>query len=312
MSKSIAIVIPVYREEKNLNALHNRLESVTTKITQISWQYIFVNDGSTDDSFKVLCDLAKKDSKTKVIDLSRNFGKEVALSAGVHESGSVDAVICIDADLQHPPELIPVLIEKWEEGAEVVVTVRKAIKGQAIIRKIGSNLYYWLMKNFCNFEIIPKSTDFRLYDASVILAFKEITERERMFRSIMDWMGFKKEIVEFDADARHEGKASYSFPKLWSLATSSLTSFSLWPLRIAGYLGLLITSLSGALLVWMLLNYFILGNLIYSPLAIAMIANTFFIGIVLMAIGIVAVYIGTIHIEVINRPLYLIRKKINF
>jgi dolichol-phosphate mannosyltransferase len=312
MYRSIAIVIPVYREEKNLNVLHSRLESVTTKLNQFSWQYIFVNDGSPDSSFKVLCDLAKKDNKTKVIDLSRNFGKEVALSAGVHESGSVDAVICIDADLQHPPELIPTLIERWEQGAEIVVTVRKAIKGQALVRKVGSHLYYWLMKKFCNFEIIPKSTDFRLYDASVVLAFKEITERERMFRSIMDWMGFKKAIVEFNADARHEGKASYSFPKLWSLATSSLTSFSLWPLRVAGYLGLLITSLSGILLVWMLMNYFILGNLIYSPLAIAMIANTFFIGIVLMAIGIVAVYIGTIHIEVINRPLYLIRKKINF
>jgi glycosyltransferase involved in cell wall biosynthesis len=312
MTKSIAIVIPVYKEEKNLNALHDRLESVTIKNSQFSWEYIFVNDGSPDSSFGILSDIAKKDKKTKVIDLSRNFGKEVALSAGVHESGSVDAVICIDADLQHPPELIPTLIEKWQQGAEVVVTVRKGIKGQTLIRKIGSNLYYWLMKRVCNFEIIPKSTDFRLYDASVIKAFREITERERMFRSIMDWMGFKKSIVEFDADARNDGNATYSFPKLWSLATSSLTSFSLWPLRIAGYLGLIITSLSGVLLVWMMINYFILGNLIYSPLAIAMIANTFLIGIVLMAIGIVAVYIGTIHIEVINRPLYLIRKKINF
>jgi len=312
MRQSIAIVVPVYREEKILPILYERLKIVTDNLVEFDWHFFFVNDGSPDSSLDILIDLARNDRRVKVIDLSRNFGKEIALSAGVHESCFANAVICIDADLQHPPELIPKLIDKWVAGAEIVITIRKATKGQPLFRKLGSSGYYWLMNKFCSFKMIPKSTDFRLYDSRVVSAFLLLTERERMFRAVMDWMGFRRAFVEFEADARYDGVAAYSFPKLWALATASLTSFSLWPLKIAGYLGLFITGLSGFLLVWMAINYFVLKNSAYTPLAIAMIANTFLIGIVLMTIGIVAVYIGTIHTEVINRPLYIIRQKINY
>ena len=311
MSKKISIVVPVYREEKILESLYQRIEKVISSLPEYDWQYVFVNDGSPDQSLQVLKSLASKDTKVKVIDFSRNFGKEVALSAGVHESGSIDAIICIDADLQHPPELIPALITQWSLGAEVVVTIRTKTRKQSFLRKIGSAFYYWVMNKFCAFEMIPRSTDFRLYDAKVVAAFMRLTERERMFRGVMDWMGFRRAYVEFIADARAEGVAGYSFPKLWNLATSSLTSFSLWPLRIAGYLGLIITAASALLLLWMLSNYLFLAKSVFTPLAIVAVANTFFIGIVLMAIGIVAVYIGTIHTEVINRPLYVIRERIN-
>ena len=311
MNKTISIVIPVYREEKILESLYQRMEVVIGKMPEYNWQYIFVNDGSPDQSYRVLKHLAAKDKKVKVIDFSRNFGKEVALSAGVHESTAVDAVICIDADLQHPPELIPTLIQQWIAGAEVVVTIRTENKNQTYFRKAASTLYYWLMNKFCSFEMLPRSTDFRLYDAKVILAFMKLTERERIFRGVMDWMGFRRAYVEFIADARTEGVAGYSFPKLWALATASFTSFSLWPLKIAGYLGLFITSLSALMLLWMLSHYFFIAKSAYTPLAIVAVANSFFIGIVLMAIGIVAVYIGTIHTEVINRPLYVIRERIN-
>lgn len=309
--KKIGIVIPVYREERNLRRMYDRLETVTSALNQFEWEYVCVNDGSPDNSILVLRQLAAEDPKVKVIDLSRNFGKEIALTAGVHEIEDVDAVICIDADLQHPPELIPKLIEEWEAGAEVVVTIRKSIEKQPLLKRIGSHLYYWIINKISDLEIVSQTTDFRLYDKKVVAAFMHATERERMFRGIMDWLGFKRTFVEFEAGARTEGEAGYSYYKLWRLAINSITSFSLWPLRLAGYLGGFITTVSGLALLWMLINYFVQSRWIYTPLAMVVVANTFLIGIVLMAIGLVALYVGTIHTEVINRPLYVIRERIN-
>lgn len=309
--KKIGIVVPVYREERNLRSLYERLEQVTSGLPQFEWEYVLVNDGSPDNSLQVLRLLAADDEKVKVIDLSRNFGKEIALTAGVHEVEDVDAVICIDADLQHPPELIPELIEHWEAGSEVVVTIRQSIEKQPLLKRIGSHLYYWIINKISDLEVVSQTTDFRLYDKKVVAAFKHTTERERMFRGIMDWLGFKRTFVEFRAAARTEGEAGYSYYKLWRLAVNSITSFSLWPLRLAGYLGGFITTVSGLALAWMLLNYLLQSRWIYTPLAIVVVANTFLMGIVLMAIGLVALYVGTIHTEVINRPLYVIRERIN-
>ncbi|WP_216235385.1 glycosyltransferase family 2 protein [Polynucleobacter wuianus] len=310
MPKKIAIVVPVYREAENLPALYQRLELVTAQLPEFTWEYIFVNDGSPDNSYEVLASLAATDSKIKVLDLSRNFGKEIALTAGVHESINCDAVICIDADLQHPPELIPRLVSAWGDGAEVVVTVRTSTDREPLVRRWGSTIFYWLINRVSSFEMIPKATDFRLYDKKVVLAFERATERERMFRGIMDWMGFRRVLIEFKADAREHGEAGYSYSKLWSLAINSITSFSLWPLRITGYLGVFITGSSTLMLLWMLGNYLLRSQILYTPLAIVVVANTLLIGVVLMAIGLVALYIGTIHTEVINRPLYLVREKI--
>jgi dolichol-phosphate mannosyltransferase len=308
--KKIAIVVPVYREALGLLTLYERLEKVTSQLQQFVWEYIFVNDGSPDNSFEVLAGLARQDQKIKALDLSRNFGKEIALTAGVHEAVDCDAVICIDADLQHPPELIPDLIIAWEDGAEVVVTVRTSTDNEPMFRRLGSRLFYWLINKVSSFEMTPKATDFRLYDKKVVQEFERATERERLFRGIMDWMGFRRATIEFKADARLHGKAGYSYGKLWKLAVNSLTSFSLWPLRVTGYLGLLITSVSGVLLFWMLANYLTQSGIIYTPLAIVVVANTFLIGIVLMAIGLVALYVGIIHTEVINRPLYIVRQRV--
>ena len=307
----ISIVIPVYNESKNLPRLYERLEKVVATIPEFEWEYLFINDGSIDDSMAVLEQLSQTDSSVKVIDLSRNFGKEVALTAGVH-AANADAVICMDADLQHPPELINTLVDEWRKGAEVVATIRASIEKQPLIRRIGSYSYYWLMNKLSNLDVVSQTTDFRLLDKKVIQAFEKVTERERMFRGIIDWMGFKKVYVKFHAGERAEGVAGYSYAKLWRLAINSITSFSLWPLRLAGYLGLLITSLSGLLLAWMLGSYLFVGLAAYSPLAIVVVANTFLMGIVLMAIGLVALYVGAIHTEVVNRPIYLVRQRLNF
>ena len=310
--KHITIVIPVYREEKSIPALHRRLETVTAGLPEIRWSYIFVDDGSPDGSLTALKELAKKDPKVKLIGFSRNFGKEIALSAGVHAANHSHAVICLDADLQHPPELIPEMVEAWGQGADIVATIRTSISNQPLLRRLGSRLFYGLMNRMSGVEMASKTTDFRLYDKKVIDVFRLVTERERLFRGIMDWMGFKKVYVKFRADARTEGNSSFSYAKLFHLAIQSLTSFSLFPLRMTGYLGVLITLSSGLLLARMLFARFITDPKMFTPLAIVVVIDTLLIGIVLVSIGLVALYIGTIHTEVVNRPLYIVRERVNF
>jgi polyisoprenyl-phosphate glycosyltransferase len=308
--RKISIVIPIYCEDKNIKELYVRLKHVTQSIEGYTWEYIFVNDGSSDNSFSILKQMADLDKKIKVVNFSRNFGKEIALSAGVqHAAGQ--AVITIDADLQHPPELIPELIRKWEEGLDVVVTIRKKINGQPLMRKIGSNVFYWLMARVSETEMVAQTTDFRLLDRKVVDIFKEMTERSRIYRGIIDWIGFKRGYVEFEADARVGGKVGYSYKKLLALAINSITTLSLLPLKIAGWMGILITSVSGLLFMIMFLTRFLFGRQIFTPLAIVVVANTLLIGIVLMCLGLIALYIANIHNEVINRPLYIIKDKLN-
>lgn len=309
--KIISIVVPVFCEGSNIRRFYERLNEVTGTLSSHAWEYIFVNDGSTDNSYAELQNLAGADKKVKVLNFSRNFGKEVALSAGV-EAASGDAVITIDADLQHPPELIPAMIEKWGKGVDVVVAIRKNTEKQPLMRKIGSRVFYWLMGKISDVDLVSQATDFRLIDRKIANIFKVITERSRMYRGIIDWIGFKKEYIEFNADARMEGKPVYSYRKLINLALNSMTSFSLFPLRIAGYFGIFITLISGMLLLIMFPTHFIFKSQYFSSLSIVVVSNTFLIGIVLIALGLIALYIGNIHNEVINRPLYIIKDRLNF
>lgn len=310
--KHITIIVPVYREAKGLLALYQRLENVTAGLPAIRWDYLFIDDGSPDDSMSVLRGLAQKDPKVKVLGFSRNFGKEIALSAGMHAVKRSDAVICIDADLQHPPELIPEMVTVWGQGADIVATIRTSSDKQPLLRRLGSSLFYGLMNKISGVEMVSKTTDFRLYDKKVVEVFQAVTERERLFRGIMDWMGFKTVYVKFRASARENGNSSFSYAQLFQLAIRSLTSFSLFPLRMTGYLGVLITVSSGLLLARMLFARFFTNPALFTPLAIVVVINTLLIGIVLMSVGLVALYIATIHTEVVNRPLYIVRERVNF
>ena len=307
----ITIVVPVFCEEKSINEFHRRLEQVTAALPAVQWTYMFVNDGSRDGTYGALEELARRDPKVKAISFARNFGKEVALSAGV-QAAVGDAVICIDADLQHPPELIPEMVDSWRRGADVVVAVREGITRQPLLRRFGSFLYYRLMSRLSGMDVIPGTTDFRLLDKKVMQVFRMMTERIRLFRGLVDWMGFRKEYVYFHADARREGKSSFSYGRLWELALTSITSFSLLPLRLVAYLGMVITFGSGVLMLRMLWAKVFPGGLFFTPLAMVVVANTFLMGIVLASIGLLGFYIGTIHTEVVNRPLYIVRSRINF
>lgn len=309
--KKISILIPTYNEEQNIVLLYEALEQVIVQKTNYNFEYIFVDDGSQDHTVKIIEKLSQKDKKVKIIELSRNFGKEIALTAGIHEIDS-DALIIMDADLQHPPHLISIFIKKWEEGYEIVATKRTEIENRSIVKKAGSKLFYKLINGMSETEMVSGTTDFRLLDKIVVEELKKFTERNRLVRGLIDWMGFKKIYVEFKAPDRLHGEAGYTLYKLFQLAINSFTSFSLFPLKVAGYIGVFIAIIFGGLFSWMLTDKYVFNQHTFSPLSYVIVANTFFIGIVLMALGMMALYIGYIHIEVTNRPLFIVRKKINF
>jgi glycosyltransferase involved in cell wall biosynthesis len=309
MQKSISIVIPVHNEEKNIPLVYRAVKSVMDQVSTYTHEIIFVNDGSTDGSQVEIDALRTEDATVRGIEFTRNFGKEIATTAGIREAVG-DAVICLDADLQHPPALIPEFITHWEHGAEVVVGMRSSNSGEGFVKRYGSKLFYTIMSRISETEMTAGETDFRLIDRSVADVFSTLNERGRMTRSLINWLGFRKETVSFAAPARLHGQAQYSFPKLVRLALNSFASNSLFPLRVAGYLGLFITGFSFLLGLTVFFERYVFGDSLnwhISGSAQLAIINVFLIGIVLMALGIIAIYIGRINEEVSNRPLYVVR-----
>lgn len=310
MPKLISIVIPVFNEEKNIPLVFTAIKDVFEQLPEHDFEVIFVNDGSRDNSLLEILKLSREDSRVKGLDFSRNFGKEPATSAGCHHAEG-DAVITMDADLQHPPELILRFLKLWEGGAEVVYTVRTLNTGASWFKKVSSKLFYFIFNKVSEVKTESGTTDFRLMDKKVIEVFHKFPERERMFRGMIDWMGYKREKVEFVARERIHGSVNYSYSKLFQLAMNSLTSFSLLPLRLAGYIGIFIIVVSGLTLGGMLTANWLADPNMFTPIAILGVSNMFLIGIVLISLGFIALYIARIHNEVINRPLYIVREKVN-
>jgi dolichol-phosphate mannosyltransferase len=298
----ISIVVPVFNEAKNLPLLVERFERLP--IDTYRWEYVFVNDGSPDDSLEVLRSLQTGNPRVRILDLSRNFGKEAALSAGLaHARG--DAVICIDADLQHPPELIPELITHWTQGAEVVVTVREQTQEPSIVRRAGSALFYWLIARMSDVEVVEKSTDFRLLDRRVVDEFLKLTDRDRLVRGLVDWLGFRRVRVTFRASARVHGSSTFSYRRLASLFINGIMSHSSAPLKWVGILGVVTTAVFSAALVIALVAQ---RQLEVRPIALVTLGIVVLIGVVLTALGVVAVYVARIYAEVVRRPLYIVRE----
>lgn len=309
MSKpTITILVPVYNEGRNIPKLVSELEAVTAGISRYEFSLLFVDDGSSDDSVAQLEGLAAADNRIRLLELSRNFGKEIALSAGI-DALDCDAVIIMDADLQHPPSYIPQLIDRWEHGSEVVVARRTRIDKQPLARRIGSYVFYKLLNAISDFPMEPGTTDFRLLDREVIDALKSFREKNRMVRGLVDWMGFPRSSIDFEAPERTAGVAGYSYTKLAQLALNSFMSFSLLPLRLAGYLGVFSTLVFGVLLLIMGIDK-MTGNVFrFSSISFVIVVNALLNGVVLLSIGLVALYIGHIHTEAVDRPLYLLRRK---
>jgi polyisoprenyl-phosphate glycosyltransferase len=305
--KVIALVVPVYCESGSITEFYSVLTSVVGELKDYSFKIIFVDDGSTDNSVELIEQLIFSDPRLSVIKFLRNFGKEAALTAGVLESLPYDAVITIDADLQHPPTLIPELIKNWEKGSLVVATIRNSIRSHSWVRKISSDFYYFLIRGLGGSNIISKATDFRLMDEAVIRQFSLFDEKIHMFRSSIDWFGFKTAYISFDAPGRFDGNARYSYQKLISLAVDSITAFSLLPLKITGMIGVSISILSALMLSTSLVLNIMHQDWFVSALALVVLFNTFLVGILMICLGLIALYIGSIHQEVVKRPRYIIK-----
>lgn len=310
--KSISIIIPAYNEEKNILPVHAALNKVLTPLMgKYAFEILFVNDGSRDNTLAEIEKLAQKDVMVKYIDFSRNFGKELATTAGINAC-TTDACIMLDADMQHPVELIPEFIARWEQGNDVVIGIRKENKSDGLIKKIGSKLFYKIINQITDVHIVPNATDFRLLDRNVMDEFNRFTEKNRMTRALIDWLGFRRDYIYFDAAERLHGTASYSFWKLFGLALNSFVSLSLVPLKLAGYLGIFITLISGTSGFYILVGKYVFRTHFASTFSDAenlAILILFLVGIILMSIGLLALYVANIHGEVISRPMYVIRKK---
>ena len=305
----VSILIPAYNEAGNIASLLRELDTTLASLPAYDFTILFVDDGSSDDTAAILERAAAADPRIGVIELSRNFGKEMALTAGL-QALDCDAAIIMDADLQHPPRYIPELIGKWQAGYEIVSTRRVKIDEQPFARRLGSRLFYALLNSISEFKMEPGTTDFRLLDRIVIDALKRFTERNRLFRGLIDWMGFKRTTIEFEAPARHAGVARYSYSRLFRLALNSFMAFSLVPLKLAGYIGFFVIVVFGGLLAFMAYDKLGANAFGFSPIAFVIVSNVIMNGIVLGCIGLVALYIGHIHTEVIGRPLYLVRKQV--
>lgn len=300
--------MPVYNESKNLDFFCREINSVLNKIPNLTYEIIFVNDGSKDNSRNVLKNLANQNNKIKYLDFTKNFGKEIATTAGLNFCQG-EAAITIDADLQHPLYLIPKFIKYWQKGHKVVIGVRNKSKSDKTTKKIGSWMFYKIINNISETKMVQGSTDYRLLDRQVIDEFNKLKEKNRITRGLIDWLGFDKKYIYFDAQDRKEGKPGYSFLKLVRLAFSSFVSMSLFPLKLAGYLGIFIMIGSGIFGIYMFFTNYILGMKNFSGPAILAIINLFLIGIVLSCLGLIALYIANINFQVINRPLYIINSK---
>ncbi len=306
----ISIVIPIFNEEKNIEILSEKIETIFQGLPDYDYEIIFVNDGSTDNSYSKIVGIAKENHKIKLLDFSRNFGNQIAVSAG-YQFANGHAVINMDGDLQHPPELIPEFISKWENGYELVIARREADKHSGFWRRKLTKAYFYIFNKIAEIGIEAGISDYRLLDRKVVQVVKSFTERNRFFRGIINWIGFKQDFISYRVEKRKEGISTFSFISLIRLGFSGFTSFSFLPLKLAGYIGMFITSLSFLILLYMIITMGIFKSQYFTPIAYFIVFNAFLIGVVLICLGFLALYIGNIYGEILNRPLFIVREKIN-
>ena len=301
----ISIIVPVYNESHGLKDFHDRLHPVLSELDHEN-EIIFINDGSGDDTSNKLSKLQLTHTNITTIELSRNFGKEVAVTAGLDYAHG-DAAIIIDADLQDPPELIPRMIQKWKEGYEVVYARRTKRKGETVIRKIASYIYYRILQHSTPLHIPEDTGDFQLLDRVVIDAIKLVKERHRYMKGLFAWVGYNQTGIEYDRDPRHSGTTSWGFWKLWNFAIEGITSFTTSPLKVATYFGLVTAASSFVFGINIIIDTILHGNPVAGYPSL-MVTILFLGGVQLIFIGIIGEYLGRMFDETKKRPLYFIRK----
>lgn len=300
----VSIVVPFFNEFEGIIPFFQRLFPILESIDCL-WEIICVNDGSRDNTLHELLKMRQQDARIIVIDLSRNFGKEAALTAGL-DYASGDVVIPLDADLQDPPEIIPLMIDKWREGYDVVNAVRLFREGETWLKKFSAYSFYRLINRFSTTEIPPDVGDFRLISRPVLEAIKSLPERRRFMKGIFAWVGFKATTISYTREARFSGKTKWNYWKLWNFALEGITSFSQVPLQLSSYIGFLVSLGAFFYGIFLLIRTLFFGNDVkgYPSLIIIML---FLGGVQLMVLGVIGEYLGRAYEETKQRPLYLVR-----
>ncbi len=299
----ITIIIPVYNEEKNIDLLYSRLSSVCQGITP-NYELVFVNDGSADRSLPMLKELAAKDARVRYISFSRNFGHQIAVTAGLdHSQGN--AIVIIDADLQDPPELISEMYAKLQSGYEVVYAKRRSRSGESFMKKFTARIFYRILKSITSINIPVDTGDFRIMDRKIVDTLKKMPEQHKYLRGQISWIGYRQTFVEYDRAERHGGQTGYTYRKMLKFALDGITSFSDFPLKFATIGGFVVSGVA-----FLLIIYAIFAK-IYDPSyqqgwASTMVAILFIGGIQLIGIGIIGEYVSRISDNVKQRPLYIV------
>lgn len=307
--KLISVVVPAYNEAENIPFLCREVgKYIDSK--KYSFEIIFVNDGSRDDTWKVIEGLATKDSAVKGIDLSRNYGHAAALEAGLIEAKG-DVIIMMDADLQHPPSLIPKLISSYENGNEIVNTVRRSTQGEGLFKKLTSRMFYRFINSISELDLREGEADFRLLSRRALDAINALPETPKFYRGLVNWIGFDVDRVEYDAKDRVHGTSSYTLKKMIELARMGITSFSTRPLKIIFAIGTILTLLSSLLLVVMLIVKFFIDNEMISYGAILVDGVLLAVGLLTIFQGVVAIYLIDIFKASTGRPTFIVKKEVN-
>lgn len=304
-TKDISVIVPIYNESKIIPELHKRLTDAVKQVSD-NYELIFVNDGSKDSSLFELMKLAEKDPNTFFINFSRNFGHQIAVTAGLDHTNS-KAVVIIDGDLQDPPELIPEMYAKHKEGYEVVYARRLQREGETLFKKYTAKMFYLTLRNITSIDIPIDTGDFRLIDHKIVECLKKMPEKNKFLRGQIAWLGFNQTAVYFNRDKRKYGKSGYPLSKMLSFAMDGITSFSDKPLTFVTRTGFFISALSFLIILYAIFSHFVLKQTITGWTSL-IISSMFIGGVQLVSVGIIGEYISRINKNVLNRPLYIIQE----
>lgn len=311
MEKSkVTLVIPMYYEEKVAEECYKRVKENLVKLENYEYEIIFVNDGSKDRTLEILEKIAEEDINVKVISFSRNFGHQAAVTAGL-QYVTGDAIVIMDADLQDPPELIPDMLKLWEQGNEVIYGKRKSRDGESIFKLFTAKMFYKTLNALSDVEIPRDTGDFRLVDRKVVETINALPEHNKFLRGLFSWVGYKQKAFEYERKERFAGETKYPLKKMLKLASDGIISFSTKPLKLVGALGMISIIISIVLLAYAFVSYIFNLNNISAGWTSIMVVVTFFSGIQLLSIWIIAEYVGRIYDETKQRPQYIVDRKIN-
>jgi polyisoprenyl-phosphate glycosyltransferase len=300
---TFCVIVPAYNEAAVLPEFHRRLSAVMESLAR-PWNLLYVNDGSTDDTLNVLRGLRKQDCRVAVINLSRNFGKEAAMTAGL-DHADADAIILIDSDLQDPPEVIPDLVAAWRDGCDIVYAQRSVRRGETWLKRSTAALFYRLMADVGGINMPRNTGDFRLMSWRVVDALRALRENHRFMKGLFAWVGYPSKAVLYQRAPRHAGATKWNYWKLWNFAIEGITSFTVMPLKVASYLGLAVSVFAALFIVQLVIRTILFGNSVAGyPSLMAVVL--FLGGVQLLTLGVIGEYLGRIFNETKRRPLYLI------